>query len=126
MDRRSFFPAVAAGVLLAAGCGGPPMAAVTGEVRSNGKPVANAAVTFSPASAAEGALNGPGKPSTGYTDADGKFVLSAYRAYDGALIGPHRVTVSLDDGNPAKCPRLKKTTFEVKPGDNHPVIEMND
>ena len=126
MCRRIFFPGVALGAVLAAGCGGPPMAPVSGEVTSNGKPVANAAVTFSPVAVTEGALNAPGKPSTGYTDADGKFVLSAYKPYDGALIGQHRVTVSLDESNPAKCPRLKKTTFEVKAGDNHPVINMND
>src|SRR5215218_2596086 len=104
-------------LVLCAGCDGPMLAPVKGRVVFRGKPVKEAAVTFNPVPAEEGATDA-GKPATGFTDADGTFVLSTFRPYDGALIGRHRVLVVLDDTNPAKAKRETRITWDVKPGDN--------
>src|SRR5262249_58215412 len=82
--------------LLVPGCRGPSMAPVKGRVTCGGKPVAEATITFSPAARFEGDRE-PGKPATGFTDQEGNYVLSTFRPYDGALVGKHRVTISLDD-----------------------------
>src|SRR5262249_11427033 len=66
-----------------------------------------------------------GKPGTGFTDADGNFELSTFHARDGALLGAHRVSVVLDNTNPARCAREKRLTWEVKPGTNTVDIELN-
>jgi hypothetical protein len=89
----------------------------------DGKPVKEAAITFSP-TGVPGQLE-TGKPGTGFTDADGNFELSTFKDYDGAIVGSHSVHVSLDDTNPAKCKRIKSLTVEVKPGDNTFTIEMD-
>jgi hypothetical protein len=112
-------------VVLLPGCGGRPMARVKGRVTCNGKPVASAALTFSPVPQSEGDLEA-GKPATGFSDADGKYVLSTYKAHDGALVGKHRVTVALDDANPARCKRLTHLVREVGPGDNDLNVELNE
>jgi len=104
------------------GCGGANMAPVKGRVMFNGKPVKEAAVTFSPLGAK--GQKETGKPGTGFTDEEGKFELSTFRNYDGALVASHSVHVTLDDTNPTKCKRSKSATLEVKPGDNDFTIEM--
>jgi hypothetical protein len=116
--------ALGTGLLLLAGCGGPTLAPVQGRVTCNNKPVAEAAVTFSPVPQTEGERE-PGKPATGFTDQGGYYVLSTYRNEDGALVGPHRVTVMVDDTNPARCKRLTLCNLEVKPGSNQLDIELN-
>lgn len=108
---------------LVCGCSNQSMAPVKGRVMFNGKPVKAAAVTFSP-TGTPGQLE-TGKPGTGFTDDEGYFELSTFKSYDGALIGPHSVLVTLDDTNPAKCRREKTLTLEVKPGDNTFTIEMD-
>jgi hypothetical protein len=114
------------GVLFAvSGCGGPSMGAVRGKVTCKGKAVAQAHLIFSPVPRSKEDIK-PGKPATGFTDDDGNYTLSTFRAYDGALVGPHEVTISLDDTNPARCARMKKVNFEVKPGDNEINIELSD
>src|SRR5690349_7504009 len=115
-SRRSLlFPGMV--ILLLAGCGGPTMAPVKGQVVCHGKPVSAAAVVFSPVPKAETDRES-GKPGTGYSEVDGTFVLSTFKIRDGALIGPHRITVSLEETNPAKCKRVTKLVREVKAGDN--------
>jgi hypothetical protein len=106
------------------GCGGSSLGTVKGRVMFDGKPVKEAAVAFAPVPKSKDDKE-PGKPATGFTDADGYYVLSTYKPYDGALVGPHKVTVSIDDTNPAKCARNKLTTFEVKPGANECDISMD-
>jgi hypothetical protein len=108
---------------LMVGCG-QSMATVKGRVTCNGKPVAEAQITFNPAPK-DATDREPGKPATGFTDAEGNFVLSTFHARDGALIGTHRVTVMLDETNPARCTRQKSFTQEVKPGANEVSIELN-
>src|SRR5262245_40614367 len=93
--------------VLLAGCSGPRMSPVKGQGTCTGKPVAEAAITFSPMPRFEKDLE-PGKPATGFTDAEGNYTLSTFKNYDGALVGKHRVTVVLDDTNPARCPHSKE------------------
>jgi hypothetical protein len=108
----------------AAGCGGANIVPVTGRVMFDGKPVAAAQVTFSPAAASEKDSE-PGKPGTGFTDEEGRFALSTYKELDGAQIGEHDVTVQLDDLNPAKCKRVTLLKMEVKPGPNEFDITLD-
>ena len=113
--------AIAIAVLPA--CSGQKMAPVKGRVMFDGKPVKEAAVTFSP-SGTDTQLE-TGKPGTGFTDENGNFELSTFKNYDGAIVGTHNVHVSIDDTNPAKCKRIKTQTLEVKPGSNEFTIEMD-
>src|SRR5262245_49398728 len=104
MRSRCYLVPLFIGLLCLPGCGQPSMAPVKGGVLCNGKPVKEAHVMFAPVPKSESDKE-PGKPGTGYTDNDGNYVLSSYRNYDGAHIGQHHVTVSLDDTNPARCKR---------------------
>jgi hypothetical protein len=106
-----------------AGCG-RSIVPVKGRVTFDGKPVTEAAVTFNPLPKKEDDLE-PGKPATGYTDADGKYALSTYKNYDGALVGKHRVNIALDDTNPARCKRSKQLDVEVAPGQTEFNFEMD-
>ncbi len=123
MRCRVMLVAFAVGLIPLSGCGAPTLAPVKGQVVFNGKPVADASLTFSPLGA-EGQKE-TGKPGTGYTDENGQFVLSTFKNYDGALIGSHSVSVMLPDTHPAKCQRFKQLTLEVKPGTNEFVIELD-
>jgi hypothetical protein len=62
---------------------------VTGRVTLKGQPVEDAIVVFEPKS---------GRPSSGKTDADGRFVLYYSEAYTGAVPGEHTVRVSKMEG----------------------------
>jgi hypothetical protein len=111
--------------LCLAGCGSDDLLApVRGRVLCNSKPVAAANVTFSPVPKSKKDIE-PGKPGTGYTDSEGYFVLSTYKELDGALIGEHDVSVTLDDTNPAPCKRYATSRLEVKPGSNMFNVELN-
>jgi hypothetical protein len=120
----SYLLLAAAGSVALSGCGGPAMAPVKGRVTFKGLPVKEAAVAFAPVPRSDEDKD-PGKPATGFSDADGYFELSTFKPLDGAIVGKHKVTVSLDDTNPAKCNRQKELTFEVKPGANEMTIEMD-
>ena len=115
---------VIAGSLVLSGCGGPDMAPVKGRVTFDGKPVKEAAIAFAPVPADDKDKE-PGKPATGFTDENGYFDLSTYKPLDGAKVGKHKVTVGLDDTNPARCKRQKEMTFEVKSGSNEVTIQMD-
>lgn len=106
------------------GCGAADMAPVKGRVLCNGKPVREAAVTFSPIPTSAKDME-PGKPSTGFSEEDGTFVLSTYKNFDGAHVGENNVTVVLDVTNPAPCKRTLSATLDVKPGQNDFALEMN-
>jgi hypothetical protein len=115
------------GVVLLAltGCSGPQIAPVKGRVTCNGKPVHQASVIFAPEPSSDKDRE-PGKGGTGITDKDGNYVISTYRAYDGAQVGKHKVTIALDDANPARCSRLKHLQLEVTARDNVLDIELAD
>jgi hypothetical protein len=114
--------------LAAAGCGSSRLAEVKGKVTCHGKPVPDAFITFNPVPGSETDREA-GKPATGSTDAEGNYLLSTYKEYDGALIGKHEITVALDDTNPVRClprpERHKRIKFEVKPGSNQCDIEID-
>jgi hypothetical protein len=81
-------------------------------------------VIFSPLPKAETDRES-GKAAAGGTDADGRFVLSTYKPGDGALIGKHRVSVTIDNTAPAPCGHSKVVMLEVKAGPNEFEIEMS-
>ena len=72
--------------LIFAGCGGPKMSSVQGQVLLDGKPLAQAAIQFVP--------QGSGRIATGQTDAGGRFVMSTLEPRDGVLSGTYKVTIS--------------------------------
>lgn len=123
MRQRLLYLGLGILALTIAGCSGPSMAAVRGKITCKGKPVANAFVQFSPESRHE-KDDRPGKGGTANTDSEGNYVLSTYRPYDGAHIGKHHIIISLDDGNPAKCPRTTEVKREVVAGSNEFNIDL--
>jgi hypothetical protein len=88
------------GVALAglAGCGGgPKYVKVSGVVRINGVPYDKAVVSFQPMGSKEN-LN-PGRGSSSYTDAHGRFDLVCDMDKDGAVVGKHRVRIMTRGNN---------------------------
>ncbi|WP_439630851.1 hypothetical protein [Gemmata sp.] len=86
---------VAGVALLAAACGREPAyAPVSGRVTLDGKPLADAAVVFQPTGRGRDDAGGYG--SSGKTDKDGRFTLRVAGPVEaaGALVGPHRVSVT--------------------------------
>jgi hypothetical protein len=106
------------------GCGPATIAPVRGRVTCNGKPVADAALIFSPVPKNENDKES-GKAAAGGTDEDGYFVLSTYKERDGALIGKHRVAVTVDEGSRKVACKSKTLVIEIKPGDNEVNIELD-
>jgi hypothetical protein len=117
-------------LVLAAGCGGTNVVAVSGRVTMGDKPIANATVIFQPLSDEQN----PGPGSQGKTDKDGRYSLELVAgAKPGALVGRHRVTITAyegDDAIPSSGSDMKfakrlipdeynvksKLTFDVPPG----------
>jgi hypothetical protein len=95
-------------VLTACGCGrGPRTVPVSGQVKLDGQPLAGASVIFRPDSKEKE----PGPPSTGKTDAEGRFTLRTVDNQNGAVVGPHRVRVSLNvpaQGRGEDAPPIEK------------------
>lgn len=85
--------ALAAGLLALGGCNSSPyaLAPVAGLVTLDGKPLAGAAVEFQPSD--PGNVN-PGPGSSATTGEDGRYTLQVVGGKAGAVVGPHRVTVS--------------------------------
>jgi hypothetical protein len=80
-------------LVLGLGCGSGKFAPVSGTVTMNGKPLAGATVMFSPI-AKEGSIDaGPG--SGGKTNEKGEYTLTSDTGRNGALVGKHRVSISL-------------------------------
>ena len=75
-------------ITMVTGCGssGPQLAAVTGTVTLDGKPVFNALVTFI-------SKEPDGTSSYGKTDANGKYRLEFTTERLGAMLGAHDVTI---------------------------------
>lgn len=129
--RALIAPAVLA--LAALGCGGGKVAPVSGRVTLDGKPLANAHVSFQPSG--EGGGHNPGSGSYGITDADGRFTLRVVEGDQlGAVVAKHRVEVTLRGAGgdedtdrhakgapkavslPERYNRNTELTFEVKSG----------
>ena len=123
MHFRLFLVGSLLSLMFLAGCGGRAMAPVKGQVTFNKKPVVQAFITFSPLARAEGDLK-PGKAATAVTDEEGRYVLSTYNNYDGAIVGKHQVTIQLDDTNPARAKRKTELTLDVAPDGNEHDFEL--
>jgi hypothetical protein len=130
-------------LVCAAGCGGPRLATVTGKVTLDGTPLAGATVSFYP-------IGQPADPadavaSTGTTDDNGEYSLETTKDQRGAVVGTHRVSISLvnaqvgdnderrprrrgrqplGDKVPARYNDKTELTFEVKPGSNRADWEL--
>lgn len=71
---------------LSAGCSNKPaVAPVSGKVLYNGQPLPYGAIIFQPAR---------GQAGAGAIQPDGTFRLSTFAEFDGALPGPHKVSVT--------------------------------
>ena len=110
---------LAALLLAAAGCGGagdrPELGQVEGTVTLDGNALAGATVTFQPQE---------GKASRGVTDAGGHYELIYLRDIKGAVIGPHKVTITTaseaapQEKLPARYNRQTELNKEVAAGAN--------
>lgn len=78
-------------MLLAAGCGDNkfPVRPAQGKVVCNGQPVTIGSVSFVPIGE-PGTLE-TGKSASATIGQDGKFVLTTFNRFDGAIVGKHRV-----------------------------------
>lgn len=91
--RRFLFLQLSLSVLLLCycGCSGSPknVATVEGTVNLDGAPLGQADIMFFPDSGA--------RASAGTTDENGKYKLQYTRRYEGAVVGNHKVTISIVD-----------------------------
>ncbi|MBN2293416.1 MAG: carboxypeptidase regulatory-like domain-containing protein [Pirellulales bacterium] len=105
------------GVLVVCGCGSsdrPELGTVSGTVTLNGKPLANAEITFQ---------HEKKRFSTGTTDADGRYELIYIRDIKGAVVGKHTVVITAKDTArrqlvPPKYNHNTILTADVKPKHN--------
>jgi hypothetical protein len=99
ITKRLTFPvtwraAAVFGILFAAGCGDSKsysIAAVSGVVTLDGKPVPRAEITFQPVGDSDNPTPGPG--SAGKADAEGRFELQCINGELGAVVGKHKVQI---------------------------------
>ncbi len=70
-----------------------PISRVSGQVELNGSPLVDARVCFSPQAKADD--GGAGQASQGITDSEGRFELALVDGRKGAVVGPHRVIISM-------------------------------
>jgi hypothetical protein len=114
-------------LLMATCCGcsqGPELGAVSGKLTYKGQPVQYAAVEFHP-------VDGGGKHSIGYTDADGEYVVKYTLQRDGALTGRHRILIKMYPPEGVKSPPVpskyqggEEGEVEVTSGGNRFDIEL--
>jgi len=79
-------------VLLLAGCGsGLRYVPVSGTVKLDGKPYGEAVVTFQPI--ATSTNPNPGRGSSAFTDASGRYELQTDDGHKGAVAGKHRIRI---------------------------------
>lgn len=125
--------------MLTAGCGGsadgPETAPVYGVVTMDGEPLPNASVRFVPVGAEEG------RPSFGYTDEEGYYILQYSGSAQGAMLGDHVVRISTFNAGeedeygdilpptpetvPVKYNRDSELKRTVKAGDNEFNFELS-
>jgi hypothetical protein len=105
-------------VISNAGCSksGPELAPVSGRITLDGKPLEKADVLFQP---------GSQPPSSGRTDADGRYVLAYKRGVMGGHVGSNSVQITISPDvvpNPPNIPARynyeSKLTYEIKSGQN--------
>jgi hypothetical protein len=114
MRTHLYFTIVAA--FLALGCGNSKLASVSGKVTLDGKPLANARITFQPIGTGTAY---PGGGSFGKTNANGEYTLSLIDGNgSGAFVGKHRVAISClpeDQSTNPQADRPKKTPPDIVP-----------
>lgn len=142
--KRALGLALLGGVLTLTGCSrGPQLGQVEGDVRLNGKPLANVMVKFEP-DVNQGAK---GPSSWAITDDKGHYRLTCENKKEGAVVGWHKVVLedlSVDrptdreaaEGRPRKKPprfpdeysQSIKTPlkYEVKPGPQQIDLPVSD
>ena len=97
---RTGLAAAAVACLALAGCGDKPKyVSVSGGVKVDGKPYKGAVVAFQPYAAA-GKADAAGVGSTGLTDENGKYTLTATDGNAGAIPGGHKVRIQTKRDNP--------------------------
>lgn len=131
-QRARMLAATAAACCGLAGCGedvGVELVPITGVVKLDSQPLANARVVFSPKN---------GRPSAGTTDAEGRYELYYTVDEPGVLPGSHTISISTflepdsdtDDparqkGRPESVPaifnRRSTLTHEIAPEQSEPV-----
>jgi len=132
MKRSTFVVLALTASLAIAGCGssGPELAGVSGTVKLDGSPLAEASVQFVPQT---------GRPSFGSTDANGYYELKFTESKTGAVPGEHTVRVSThhrgdpDSGTKAQKERIpakysgpkSELKKKVEPGSNTINIEIS-
>jgi hypothetical protein len=119
-SRAGIAPLVAIALATLIGCSRskqPPLGTVDGFVTLDGKPLAAAAVLFTP--------DGRGRTSIGITDADGRYSLTYLRDIKGADVGRHKVRITTatdDNGGKERLPKRyhakSQLTAAVEPGSN--------
>lgn len=90
---------------------------VSGVVTCDGQPVANATINFTPVGGEDRAEGRRGRVALGMTDKDGRFTLTTYKNYDGAIVGRHTVTISANmDESTGQVPQLacKDDSLEIE------------
>jgi hypothetical protein len=85
----------------------PALGLVHGRVTLDGKPLADAIVTFTP--------EGRGRNSTAFTNSDGTYSLNYIRDIQGAAVGWHTVRISTGDVRTRK-PELAPERYNTKSG----------
>jgi hypothetical protein len=114
------------------GCGSSEdftVAPVKGKVLCQGKPVAEGLVQFAPVGTESTSSNKaarPGKSGAGMINPDGTFEISTYEMGDGAVVGKCKVLAGPSDPTkPWACKLPGPIEFEVQPGVNSIVIELD-
>lgn len=100
LSRVALTFALAAALVAAAGCGGdgPKYVPVSGVVKVDGQPYANAVVSFQPVGGKENAT--PGRGSSALTDANGRYSLLVDDGTTGAAVGRHKVRIQTKRDDP--------------------------
>jgi hypothetical protein len=114
--------------VMSGGRGLPELGDVSGVVTLDGKPLAGAMVTFVP-QIEDGDAASHVAPSTGMTDASGRYSLMYVKDVEGAAVGTHIVMISAPKPNgaeslPRKYNSASELSFEVKPGNNDAPFEL--
>ncbi|TWT47846.1 hypothetical protein Pla111_14710 [Botrimarina hoheduenensis] len=101
----------------AAGCGGDfQLGEVSGVVSLDGEPLSGASLYFQPQRQGEGLMVGP--PSIGVTDERGHYTLKTSEGSYGAVVGPHKVSISTFESrmvDPKNSDRVETVSKERVP-----------
>ena len=117
-------------LVFAEGCGpaGPKVVPVAGQVTYKGKAVPRLLLGFAPES---------GRPSSGATDAEGKFVLEYEEGRKGAQVGTHTVSfnylpadpgeeMEITEGRRKRPPAIEAILKKYGPGQEPLKIEIKE